>query len=148
MSEISKWFCGKNVFITGATGLVGKSLVEKLLRDCPDIGNIYVMIRAKKGVNSTERAKEYKNHFVFSRVKETRPQDLEKICCIDGDLLEPKLGICEFDRKLIAETASIIFHVAATVQFDKTFIEIYNSNVIGTKSVLDFGTEFKHLDVS
>ena len=38
---------GKSIFITGTTGFVGKVLVEKILRDVPDVGRIYLLIRGK-----------------------------------------------------------------------------------------------------
>lgn len=34
-SEISRFFDGKSIFITGATGFIGKQIIEKLLRSCP-----------------------------------------------------------------------------------------------------------------
>lgn len=64
LSPISKWFAGKVVFVTGATGFMGKVLVEKLLRDCPDIAVMYLLIRTKKGVDSEQRREEYINHMV------------------------------------------------------------------------------------
>ncbi|XP_073949860.1 putative fatty acyl-CoA reductase CG5065 isoform X2 [Choristoneura fumiferana] len=52
-SAISKFYDGKSVFITGATGFVGKVLIEKLLYRCSNIGNVYVLIRntAQQNVN-------------------------------------------------------------------------------------------------
>ena len=35
------------VFITGVTGFVGKSTLEKLLRSCPDVKTVYVLARGK-----------------------------------------------------------------------------------------------------
>lgn len=63
-SDIAKWFAGKVVFVTGATGFMGKVLVEKLLRDCPDIDTMYLLIRSKKGVHSEQRREDYINHMV------------------------------------------------------------------------------------
>jgi FlaA1/EpsC-like NDP-sugar epimerase len=37
----------RSIFITGATGFVGKVLVEKLLRSCPDIAKIYILVRGE-----------------------------------------------------------------------------------------------------
>jgi len=34
-SEIAEFFKRKSIFITGATGFIGKQLVEKLVRSCP-----------------------------------------------------------------------------------------------------------------
>lgn len=49
------YYSGKNVFITGATGFMGKVLLEKLLRCIPNIGNIYILIRAKRGAQPQKR---------------------------------------------------------------------------------------------
>lgn len=51
-------FAGKNIFVTGASGFLGKVLVEKLLRSCPNLGDIYVLLRAKKGKSPEERLRE------------------------------------------------------------------------------------------
>ncbi|GLV37410.1 uncharacterized protein CBL_10623 [Carabus blaptoides fortunei] len=53
--SIPEFFTGKNIFITGATGFMGKALIEKLLRSCPAIGTIYVLVRPKKGKELQER---------------------------------------------------------------------------------------------
>ena len=41
-SGVRQFFAGKGVFITGGSGLVGKVLIEKILRDCPDVGRTYL----------------------------------------------------------------------------------------------------------
>lgn len=54
-SEIAGYYKNKSIFITGATGFIGKVLIEKLLRSCPDLKRIYILIRSKKGHSITER---------------------------------------------------------------------------------------------
>lgn len=56
--SIPAFFRGKNIFITGVTGFMGKVLLEKLLRSCPDMGTVYVLVRPKKGVQPEERIKQ------------------------------------------------------------------------------------------
>ncbi|RZC37887.1 NAD binding 4 and/or Epimerase domain containing protein [Asbolus verrucosus] len=54
-SKIVEFYKGKNVFVTGATGFLGKLLVEKLLRACPDIDTVYILVRPKKGEDEHSR---------------------------------------------------------------------------------------------
>ena len=54
-SDIVNYLAGKSVFITGGTGFLGKVLVEKLLRCCPDIQRIYLLMRAKAGSDINAR---------------------------------------------------------------------------------------------
>ena len=53
--RVSAELAGKCVFVTGGSGFMGKVLLEKLLRSCPDIACIYVLLRPKKGVPVQER---------------------------------------------------------------------------------------------
>ena len=65
---IRSWFAGKNLFITGASGFLGICLLEKLLRSCPDIGTIYLLLRPKKGKEISERLEEIKSNLVFEKI--------------------------------------------------------------------------------
>lgn len=57
-SPVQDFFRGKNIFITGATGFLGMALIEKLLRACPDVGTIYVLVRPKKDKEVSARLEE------------------------------------------------------------------------------------------
>ena len=48
---ISQFYAGKSIFITGVTGFCGKVLLHKLLDSCPELENIYVLIRPKRLVH-------------------------------------------------------------------------------------------------
>lgn len=50
-----KGFQNKTLLITGGTGFLGNVLIEKILRTCPSVEKIYVMVRAKKGINFQAR---------------------------------------------------------------------------------------------
>ena len=57
-SRINDFYEGRSVFITGATGFMGKVLVEKLLRSCSGIKNLFLLLRQKKG-NSNNRLQDF-----------------------------------------------------------------------------------------
>lgn len=65
-SNIASWYAGKTLLITGATGFMGKVLVEKLLRDCPDIKEMHLLMRPKKGQEPEQRREDYVNHMVMN----------------------------------------------------------------------------------
>lgn len=54
-SNISNFYGRKDILITGGSGFIGKVLIEKLLRSCPNFNNIFLLIRSKNGVTSKER---------------------------------------------------------------------------------------------
>lgn len=54
---IPAFYAGRSIFITGATGFLGKVLIEKLLRSCPDVTEIFILIRPKKGLSVNDRLK-------------------------------------------------------------------------------------------
>ena len=47
MSVVIPFLSRKVLFITGATGFLGKGTVEKILRHAPDVGRIYLMVRPR-----------------------------------------------------------------------------------------------------
>jgi len=48
MSTIQQYFTGKTVLVTGATGFLGKALIEKMLRSLPGLGRLYLLIRPRE----------------------------------------------------------------------------------------------------
>jgi fatty acyl-CoA reductase len=66
-TEVQEFYRGANVLITGGTGFMGKVLMEKLLRSCPHLSNIYVLIRSKKGKDAETRLEDIFNDPVRTR---------------------------------------------------------------------------------
>lgn len=61
MSEmgIREFFKGKTIFITGGSGFMGKVLIEKFLYSCPDINQIFLLMRPKRGKSGEQRVQEF-----------------------------------------------------------------------------------------
>uniref|UniRef100_A0A336MDU5 Fatty acyl-CoA reductase n=1 Tax=Culicoides sonorensis TaxID=179676 RepID=A0A336MDU5_CULSO len=144
-SEIIQFFTGKHVLITGGTGFVGKVIVEKLLRSCPDISGVYLLVREKKGETPHQRFNNYTKHLVFSRVAKSNPKCFEKLRLIKGDVLEEGLGLDDDARGELVENVNVVFHCAATVKFTLPLKESIEFNVLGTYRLLELGKEMKNL---
>ncbi|CAH0385057.1 unnamed protein product [Bemisia tabaci] len=137
-SLIQEFFAGKSVFITGGTGFVGKALVEKLLRSCPKLDKIYLLVRPKKGVHPKVRLTELLKNSVFDRVRAECPASIfEKVICIEGNVTEAGLGLAIEDKATLISNVNVVFHSAATVKFNEALPSAVDLNTRGTKRVIE-----------
>ena len=89
MTIVTDWYNGQTILVTGGTGFMGKVLLEKLLRTCPGIKCIYVLVRPKRGLEPSVRIEEIvklpvcitKNYLLVSR-KVTIISELMHNCCL------------------------------------------------------------------
>lgn len=146
-SEIGRFFDNKSVFITGATGFMGKVLVEKLLRSCPGIKNIYLLLRSKKGLNAGQRLDELFNAKIFDSLNRKSSSARNKVLPIAGDIAEPGLGISEHDMQKLINEVHVVFHSAATVKFDEPLRASIQYNVLGTRRVIQLCHKMTNLKV-
>ncbi|KAK6633635.1 hypothetical protein RUM44_004242 [Polyplax serrata] len=142
-SQIQRFFAGKSIFITGSTGFLGSVLLEKLLRCCPDIKRVYLLIREKKGVDIQQRFKTLVNTKLFCRLQ---PEFVrEKLVFLNGDMTLPGLGLTESDRNTLKNEVSVVFHSAATTNFGAHLRKAVAINLQGTEKVLQLAHEMKNL---
>ncbi|XP_014218670.1 fatty acyl-CoA reductase wat-like [Copidosoma floridanum] len=144
-SEVTGFYDGLNILVTGGSGFLGKLLVEKLLRTCPKIGKLYMFMRPKKGKTSEERFKEHFNDVLYDRLKREQPRFTEHVVMVEGDTSQEDLGLSEKDRQVLVENTHVVFHGAATVRFDESLRRAIGINVRGTKLVLLFAKEMRRL---
>ncbi|XP_045457913.1 putative fatty acyl-CoA reductase CG5065 [Melitaea cinxia] len=144
---VSEFYAGKTIFITGATGFMGKVLIEKLLRCCPDVKRIYVLMRPKRGQTTKERIDDFINCRVFDYLQDKSPKSFDKISVIQGDILQDDLGISIQDWDTLQRETEILFHCAACVRFDMFIRDAVNMNTFGTYKVLKLADGMKKLQV-
>uniref|UniRef100_A0A673KY68 Fatty acyl-CoA reductase n=1 Tax=Sinocyclocheilus rhinocerous TaxID=307959 RepID=A0A673KY68_9TELE len=145
MASISEWYVGKNVLITGATGFMGRVLVEKLLRSCPDVNALYILVRTKAGQSMSERVQDMMKCKLFDRVREDNPDFHQKIIPISSELTQPGLAISPEDVQTLTSCINIVFHCAATIRFDEPLKHALQLNVIATLQLLSLAQQMQHL---
>jgi NAD(P)-dependent dehydrogenase (short-subunit alcohol dehydrogenase family) len=108
-------------FVTGATGFIGRNLVELLLRR---EGTIYVLVRE----GSKGRLAELRNRW---------GTDEERVVAIAGDLGQPRLGVADEDVELLAGEVDHLFHLAAVYDMTADAETQRLANVEGTRHMVE-----------
>ncbi|XP_046743270.1 putative fatty acyl-CoA reductase CG5065 [Diprion similis] len=145
-TSVKDFYRDRSIFITGGTGFMGKVLVEKLLRSCPGIKNIYLLMRPKKGQDVQQRLQELLNGPLFEKLRRDCPHELFKIIPVAGDVTEPELGISESDQATLIRFVSVVFHSAATVKFDEALKLSVTINMLGTKRLIQLCHRMQNLE--
>lgn len=144
--SVADFYKGKELFVTGATGFLGKSLLEKLLYACPDIKTIYLLLRPKRGSAVDKRLEDLKKDLAFDRLKASNPSALDKLVAIEGDVRELELQMSAESVERI-QNVQVLVHGAATVRFDEPLKESIIMNTRGTREVLNLAKKLKNLQL-
>ncbi|XP_021926222.1 putative fatty acyl-CoA reductase CG5065 isoform X2 [Zootermopsis nevadensis] len=139
---IQEFFAGRTVFITGGTGFLGAVLLEKLLRACPEITTVYLLVRPKRLHDVHNRVSTLFDSPLFSK---HGPESRRKVVAIPGDVSKSGLALHEDDRNVLIDTVSVVFHAAATINFNAALQSAININLIGTKRVLQLCHHMKNI---
>ncbi|CAH0714678.1 unnamed protein product, partial [Brenthis ino] len=142
-TSVAECYEGQSLLITGSTGFVGKVLLEKLLYQCPKIDKVYLLLREKKNIKPHQRISKILDEPVFSRLIKEKPQMLDKIVPIAGDISSPDLAMKTQDQQLLINKVSMVFHAAASVLFNDPLDIAMNINFGGTERVLNLCLRMK-----
>ncbi|KAG9326730.1 hypothetical protein KVV02_008620 [Mortierella alpina] len=127
------------IFLTGATGFVGKTVLEKLLRSIPEITKVYLLVR----ISGTKTPQDRVEHDVFAskifdtlKAQFTSPQEfhdriVKKIIPVAGDITVDRLGLSEEDLAMIREDTRVVINSAASVSFDDPLNNALEMNTRG-----------------
>ncbi|XP_076630983.1 putative fatty acyl-CoA reductase CG5065 [Colletes latitarsis] len=144
-ASITAFYAGRSIFITGGSGFLGKVLVEKLLRSCPEIREIFLLMRPKNGVGIDDRLRQMLQSPLFDKLREEKPSTFEKLIPVGGDVMVEGLGLGTPERQLLTERVSVIFHVAANVRFDANLKKDIFANTRSTRDVCILAGGMKNL---
>ncbi|CAG9802080.1 unnamed protein product [Chironomus riparius] len=145
LNSVQKFYKDKTIFITGASGFMGKVLIEKLLYSCSDLKEIIILMRPKRGKTAKQRVDEFSKLPLFKRIMDTNPDILKKIFPVWGEITQPNLGLSDEHLNHILENTEIVFHLAASLKLEATLKPNIIMNLTGTKHVVDVAKRIKNL---
>ena len=113
------------VFLTGATGFLGRHLLARLL----DRGEqVIALVNARTTTEANDK--------VTRAVASIDASGADRLITVLGDLSRPDLGLAPSDRERIVGTADWFIHCGAHVRFDAAADDARRVNVGGTRAVL------------
>lgn len=117
----------KTIFLTGASGALGSSIVPYLMELTPS--RIYILLRAESDEKLKERFNDLLTYWDFNAAITT-------IIPIRGDITEDGFGISSNVFKEIIHSTTHIIHCAATVKMNMTEEQAHRSSVLSTENLL------------
>ena len=109
-------------FVTGATGFIGRHLVERLLARGK---RVHVLVRPQ----SMQK---------FEALRDGWGQHAGRVVPIAGDLAEPNLGVSAADIRKLTGKIDHCFHLAAIYDLKAGADEQETANVVGTDHAMQF----------
>src|SRR5947207_15240628 len=142
-------FNGRRIFLIGGTGFLGKVTLSMLLHRFPNIGRVYVTVRARSQEESETR---FWNNVIttppFDPLRERYGSALDgfirdKVAIVGGDIADHNLGFDEEEAQRIADDIDVVINSAGNVTFNPTLESALRTNVVGTQNVIAFTKRMK-----
>jgi len=134
-------FSNCTLLLMGGTGFVGKVFLAMILDRFPELRKLIVQVRRKKNVSGEQR--------FFSDILNSPPVRptverlggadalRKKIEVLEGDLDEPLCGIDPERLEELKGKVDVVVNLAGVVDFDPPVNESFETNVYGTRHLID-----------
>src|SRR5258708_1250372 len=139
----------RKVFLIGSTGFLGKVTLSMLLHRFPNVGRVYVTVRARSQEESETR---FWNNVItahpFDPLRERYGSALDgfirdKVAIVGGDIADHNLGFSDEEAQQIADDIDVVINSAGNVTFNPTLESALRTNVVGTQNVIAFTKRMK-----
>src|SRR5436305_257651 len=139
----------RRIFLIGSTGFLGKVTLSMLLHRFPNVGRIYVTVRARSQEESQVR---FWNSVItappFDPLRERYGSALDgfirdKVVVLGGDIAETNLGYSDEQAQAVADDIDVVLNSAGNVTFNPTLESALRTNVVGTQNVIAFAKRMR-----
>ncbi|MEP6618930.1 MAG: SDR family oxidoreductase [bacterium] len=135
----------RTFLLTGATGFLGKVLLEELLRRRTEIGvsHVFVLIRPLRGLSAQTR---FTREVVASECFANLPDDWTRhVTVVEGNVEHAGLGMRDESVSQLQRVTHVV-HAAASVQFDLPVALAARANVTASLNALDVARSLPRLE--
>src|SRR5207249_2888406 len=139
----------RRIFLIGGTGFLGKVTLSMLLHRFPNVGRVYVTVRARSQEESETR---FWNNVIsappFDPLRERYGDAMDgfirdKVAVVGGDIAEDNLGFADEEAQRLADHIDVVINSAGNVTFNPTLESALRTNVVGTQNVIAFAKRMK-----
>lgn len=147
--DVSATLAGRRIFLTGATGFLGKLWCLQLLTHVEEVERITLLIRPKGSLSGIERFEEIVNScLVFEPLHERWGNQLsqfikKKVEVVEGDASKTNLGLDDATVARLAEQLDLVVHCAGSVDFNPALDVAVESNIDAALEILAFAKTCK-----
>ncbi|KAH9310667.1 hypothetical protein KI387_025702 [Taxus chinensis] len=144
---------GKHFLVTGATGFLAKVVIEKILRAQPQVGKLFLVIKANDSEAALHRLKkEIICSELFRCLRDIYGDHYEefvwsKLVPVAGDVSLDNLGIQADVAEKLADYVDIILNCAANTSFDARYDVALETNTKGPSRLMEFGRSCRKLQL-
>jgi thioester reductase-like protein/phosphoserine phosphatase len=148
--SVRRSFAGKNILLIGFTGFIGKVWLVNVLRDLPEVGRIYLLIRPQRSTTAARRfEKVVEDSPVFQPLQDRHGARFEqfmreKMEVVEGDVSQPGLGMNSADYERLAKQVDLVVNSSGLTDFNPDLRDALQANVDSTLYLLDFIRHSNH----
>jgi thioester reductase-like protein len=119
------------IFLTGATGFVGAFFLSDILA-LPHVKNVTCLVRTADPESGKRRIENTLARYSLP------VSSLSKVTVVPGNIAYPNLGMSKEDFEYYAQVSSVVFHIAAHVNYTLPYSAHREGNITGLLNVLKF----------
>lgn len=111
---------------------------------------MYIFVAPKYNENKKNPIIIWSSHAGFQLYQVLRKRDENfrtRLSVVSGDLTAEKAGLSDEDIDLLCNEVEIVVHAAADVRFNIPLLDLVQSNVRGTRDILEIAKNMKKLQV-